>query len=102
MAMKIKNKEWVDFKIKFIEMMEVLIDESENFIFPLEGDNFEVLVDGCEVHPVFTKKPDFLKVEYDFSLCNTQIRTLSCSMYKDASRIEMTLKNEEQVVKNFN
>ena len=101
MAMKIKIAEWISFKSQFIEMVEVLIGESDKFDFPLEGDNFEVIVDGCEVHPVFTKKPDFLKVEYDFSLCNTQIRTLSCSIYKDAGRIELTLKNEEQVVKNL-
>jgi hypothetical protein len=101
MAMKIKNTEWINFKSQFIEMVEVLIGESDKFDFPIEGDNFEVIVDGCEVHPVFTKKPDFLKVEYDFSLCNTQIRTLSCSIYKDAGRIEVTLKNEEQVVKNL-
>jgi hypothetical protein len=101
MAMKIKNTEWINFKSQFIEMVEVLIGESDKFNFPIEGDNFEVIVDGCEVHPVFTKKPDFLKVEYDFSLCNTQIRTLSCSIYKDAGRIEVTLKNEEQVVKNL-
>jgi hypothetical protein len=101
MAMRIKNTEWINFKSQFIEMVEVLIGESDKFNFPIEDDNFEVIVDGCEVHPVFTKKPDFLKVEYDFSLCNTQIRTLSCSIYKDAGRIEVTLKNEEQVVKNL-
>lgn len=101
MAMRIKNIEWLNFKSQFIEMIEVLNGECDNFNFPLEGDNFEIVVDGCEVHPVFTKKPDFLKVEYDFSLCNTQIRTLSCSIYKDAGRIEMTLKNEQLVVKNI-
>lgn len=101
MAMKIKNTEWINFKNQFIEMVEVLVGEYDNFNFPIEGDNFEVVVDGCEVHPVFTKKPEFLKVEYDFSLCNTQIRTLSCSIYKDAGRIELTLKNEKHLVKNI-
>jgi hypothetical protein len=46
------------------------------------------------VSPVFTKKEDFLKVEYDFTFCNTIIRTLSFSKYKDASRIEVTLKDK--------
>jgi hypothetical protein len=43
---------------------------------------------------VFSKKEDFLKIEYDFTLCQTIIRTLSFSKYKDAARIEITLKDK--------
>ena len=39
-------------------------------------------------------KEDFLKVEYDFSFCDTVIRTLSFSKYLDAVRIEITLKEK--------
>ena len=53
-----------------------------------------MLVEDCEVHPVFVRKEDFLKVEYDFTFCDTQIRTLSFSKYKDSSRVEITLKQE--------
>jgi hypothetical protein len=43
---------------------------------------------------VFTKKEDFLKIEYDFTLCKTTIRTLSFSKYFDAVRVELTLKEK--------
>ena len=69
--------------------------ESIKFEFPIyDEEDFTILVEDCEVSPVFTKKEDFLKVEYDFTFCNTIIRTLSFSKYKDASRIEVTLKDK--------
>ena len=94
--MKIKNKEWIDFKAKFLDMLEVLGEESEKFDIPEEMDNFEIYVDECEVHPVFLRKDEFLKVEYDLTLCNTKIRTLSFSMYRGAARVEMTLKEQTE------
>jgi hypothetical protein len=90
--MRIKNPEWLRFKLQFLEILEVLSGESEKFDLPEEADNFELFVNDCEVHPVFTRKDEFLKVEYDFTLCETKLRTLSCSMYRDAARIEVTLK----------
>ena len=92
--MRIKNPEWLKFKLQFLQILEVLSGESEKFDLPEESDNFELYVNECEVHPVFTRKEDFLKVEYDFTLCETKIRTLSCSMYRAAARIEVTLKDE--------
>ena len=59
-----------------------------------QEEDFTILVEDCEVFPVFTKKDDYLKVEYDFTFCNTLIRTLSFSKYKDAVRIEITLKDK--------
>ena len=94
MPMKIKNKEWVDFKERFITLLELLGDETEKFELPEETENFEIYVRECEVIPAFTKKPDYLKVEYDFTLCDTKLRTLSFSIYKGAARIEMTLKKD--------
>ena len=58
------------------------------------SENFEIFVDDCEVHPVFIRKDEFLKVEYDLTLCNTKIRTLSFSMFRDAARVEMTMKDK--------
>lgn len=78
-------------------MLEVLELESAKFDLPQEADNFEIYVNDCMVHPTFIKKPEELKVQYDFTLCDTQIRTLTFSIYKDASRIEMTLKNQKQI-----
>jgi len=92
--MRIKNPEWLRFKQQFLDILEVLSEESEKFDLPEDADNFELFVNECEVHPVFTRKEDFLKVEYDFTLCDTKIRTLSCSMFRDAARIEVTLKDE--------
>jgi hypothetical protein len=99
--MKIKSLEWIDFKTQFMNMLSILGDESERFDIPEESDNFIIQVDGCQVNPIFLKKVDLLKVEYDMSLCNTSIRTLSFSIYKDAGRIEMTLKNEDKINKNL-
>ena len=96
MGMKIKNKEWIDFKAKFLDMLEVLGEETEKFDIPEEMENFEIYVDECEVHPVFLRKDEFLKVEYDLTLCNTKIRTLSFSMYRGAARVEMTLKEQTE------
>jgi len=92
--MKIKSKEWIEFKTKLIAMLEVLGEESDKFDIPEEVENFEIYVDDCEVHPVFIKKDEFLKVKYDLTLCNTKIRTLSFSMYRDAARVEMTMKEK--------
>jgi hypothetical protein len=94
MGMKIKNKEWVDFKMKFLDMLEILGEESEKFDIPEEMDNFEIYVDECEVHPSFLRKDEFLKVEYDLTLCNTNIRTLSFSIFRGVGRLEWTMKEQ--------
>jgi hypothetical protein len=99
--MRIKNVEWINFKTQITNMLTILDEESDRFEFPEESDNFIIFVDGCEVNPVFQKKTDLLKVEYDMSLCNTAIRTISFSIFKDAGRIEMTLKNEVTINKNY-
>lgn len=75
-------------------MLEVLDEESNKFDIPEEMENFEIYVDDCEVHPVFVRKDEFLKIEYDLTLCNTKIRTLSFSMFRDAARVEMTMKDK--------
>ena len=93
MPMRIKSKEWICFKEKFVSILSVLGDEHDNFDFPEDPENFEIFVRDCEVHPTFLKKNDSFKVEYDFTLCDTKIRTMAFSMYKDTARIEMTLKN---------
>jgi len=95
--MKIKNLEWINFKMRFLAMIDILGYEADKFDLPDANESFDIRVGDCSVNPIFTKKPDFFKVEYDFSFCKTQIRTLAFSMYKDAGRIEVTLKNEEHL-----
>ena len=91
--MKIKNQEWINFKKAIISYLKTFEEESIRFDYPMEDEeDFKMLVEDCIVNPIFTKKLDFLKVEYDFSLCETKVRTLSFSKYKDSARIELTLK----------
>lgn len=93
--MKVKNQDWIEFKKTIIAFIRIFEKESSKFEFPFyEDEDFTMLVEECEVYPVFTKKEDYLKVEYDFTLCDTQIRTLSFSKYLDAARIELTLKDK--------
>ena len=93
--MKIKNPQWIEFKKTIISCIKAFERESTKFEFPIyDEEDFTMLVEDCEVFPVFTKKDDYLKVEYDFSFCETLIRTLSFSKYKDAARIEVTLKDK--------
>jgi hypothetical protein len=46
---------------------------------------------------VFTKKENLQKVEYDFSNCPIELRTLAFSIFMDAGRIEMTLKKKNDI-----
>jgi len=95
--MKVKNEEWLSFKARFMSMLEILGDESNRFDIPEETDDFELFVNDCEGFPVFVKKGDILRVEYDFTLCDTKIRQLSLSLYNESMRLEMTLKNEKKL-----
>ena len=93
--MKIKSPQWIEFKKTIIICIKSFERESTKFEFPIyDEEDFTMLVEDCEVFPVFTKKDGYLKVEYDFTFCETLIRTLSFSKYKDASRIEVTLKDK--------
>jgi hypothetical protein len=93
--MKIENKEWIDFKNKVVAIISNLETESEKLTLPigeLDEENFSIRVDDCEVFPSFIKKQAVMKVEYDFSLCKTNIRLLILSMLGDSLRIEVRLK----------
>lgn len=92
--MKIKSEDWINFKKAVISYLGTFEQESVKFDFPVEDESdFTLYVDDCVVYPVFTKKADYLRVEYDFIFCETKIRTLSFSKYIDAVRIEFTLKD---------
>jgi hypothetical protein len=91
--MKVKNKDWIEFKKRLINIMSVVELEGGKFSLPIEEEEeFSIMINDCEVLPVFIKKNELQRVEYDFSLCNTKIRTIAFSTYLDATRIEITLK----------
>lgn len=99
--MKIKNKEWIAFKEKFLAMIEVFGDEMDSFDIPENPENFELYIGECVVHPTFVKKGEELRVMYDLSLCTSKIRTIAFAIYKDVGRIEITLKNQKQIEDTF-
>lgn len=95
--MVIKSDEWAQFKKAIFDFMNVFEGEANKLIFDPENNyDFSLWVDNCKVFPVFTKKPELLKVEYDFTNCEIEIRTLAFSRYKDAARVEMTLKKKKE------
>jgi hypothetical protein len=96
MATQIKNPEWIKFKDKIVNLLGVFSEESDKIYFPEENDIFDLHVEDCVVHPVFSKKSNNnLSLFYDFSLCNIEIRTLSFTLYGDTARIDFTLKNQK-------
>lgn len=97
MATKVKNKEWVEFKKKFIAMYEILSIEFDGFDISEDDDNFDIVVQHESVPPIFIKNHNELKVQYDFTLCDTKVRLLTFSIYKDAGRIEFLLKSGENI-----
>jgi hypothetical protein len=91
--MKVKSAEFIDLKAKIMETIRLFEKESEKFEFPIEDEtDFLIFVDDCKVIPVFVKKDNYLKVEYDFTLCSTKIRRLAFSKLFDSLRIEISLK----------
>ena len=94
--MLMKSEEWAKFKASIIQFATIFESEAEKLFFEIDNNHdFSLWVNDCRVHPIFTKKPEFQKVEYDFTNCETEIRTLSFSRYKDAGRMEITLKKKK-------
>lgn len=94
MSVRVKSEEWLNMKSKVMKALETFSNEFDKIAIPFEDDDFELIVDGCKLHPTFVKKGDYLKVEYDFTLCNIEIRTLSIYVFNDVYRIEFTIKNQ--------
>lgn len=92
--MKIKNEDWKNFKKDLVTVLLIAEQESSIIEFPIDDDeDFTININGQNVSPVFIKKNELYRIEYDFTLCKTKIRTLSFSKYLDAIRIELTIKN---------
>jgi hypothetical protein len=95
MPTQIKNPEWIQFKEKIVNLLSVFEEETSKIFFAEQNDIFDIHVDECVVHPVFSKKSNGLSIFYDFSLCDIEIRTLSFTLYGDTVRIDFTLKNQK-------
>lgn len=96
--MIIKSEEWAQFKKAILQFAQVFEEESNKIDFSIENDyDFVIYVNECKVYPVFTKKDNYKKVEYDFSNCAIDIRTLAFSIFMDAGRIEITLKKKNEL-----
>ena len=55
--MKIKSPQWIEFKKTIIICIKSFERESTKFEFPIyDEEDFTMLVEDCEVFPVFTKK----------------------------------------------
>lgn len=96
--MIIKSEEWAQFKKAILQFAQVFEEESNKIDFSIENDyDFVIYVKEVKVYPVFTKKENYKKVEYDFSNCEIDIRTLAFSIFMDAGRIEITLKKKNEL-----
>jgi len=85
--------EWTSFKEKMTAVLKIVESEAERFEISEEPNRFDLHVNGCLVHPVFVKKDVHIKVEYDFTLCDTAISMLSFYQYTDKNfRIDITMK----------
>lgn len=86
-------QEWTSFKVKMLAVLKTIETEAESFEFSEEPNRFDLHVNGCLVHPVFVKKDTHIKVEYDFSLCETSVRILSFYQYTEKNyRIDISMK----------
>lgn len=91
--MRVINKDWLRFKADLVRILDVFSNESNHIIFPdFDDDEFSLQVNETLVNPVFVKKGDMQRVEYDFTLTPIKIRTLAFSQLGQAMRIEITLK----------
>ena len=91
--MKVVSTEWLDFKKRVLEMAQIFEKDADKFYFPIENeDDFVIYVDEKKVIPIFVKKENFLKLEYDFTFCDTRIKRLSFSKSYETIRFEMAIK----------
>jgi len=94
MPTKIKNEEWIQMKEAVLAYFHDFTDEFDRIIYPDGADRFEIYYDDCEIHPTFTKNPQFMKIEYDLSLCESKLRTLSVYLYPSVVRLEFSFKEK--------
>lgn len=94
MPTKIKTQDWIQMKEAVIGYFQQFSNEFERMVIPQNADNFEIYYDECEIHPTFTKSPQYMKIEYDLSLCESSLRTLSVYLYPSVVRLEFSMKEK--------
>jgi hypothetical protein len=95
--MIVKSQEWIDFKQLFYNNCLIFFDNYKEEIFlPNDADDFYIYLPKLKlkVFPIFTRREDFFKVEYDFSdIKSIKFKKISFSKFVNANRIEFILKD---------
>jgi len=94
--MIVKSQEWIDFKqLLYSNCLNFFNNYKEDIFLPNDADDFYIYFPKLKlkVFPVFNRREDFFKVEYDFSdIEQIKIKKLSFSKFKESNRIEFILK----------
>ena len=94
--MIVKSQEWIDFKqLMYSNCLNFFNNYKEEIFLPNDADDFYIYLPKLKlkVFPVFNRREDFFKVEYDFSeIEQIKIKKLSFSKFKESNRIEFILK----------
>jgi hypothetical protein len=91
--MQVVSPEWLEFKTAFISLMDQWSRDAENIIIPdFNTNDFSMQIEGHKVFPVFIKNGQVMRLEYNFSVYNLQIRQLCFSRLVKTYRIEITVK----------
>jgi hypothetical protein len=94
--MIVKSQEWIDFKqLLYSNCLNFFNYYKEEIFLPNDADDFYIYLPKLKlkVFPVFNRREDFFKVEYDFSeIEQIKIKKLSFSKFKESNRIEFILK----------
>ena len=95
--MIVKSKDWIEFKQLFHDNCLSFFSIYKEDLFLPKGDaeDFYIYIPKLKlkVFPVFTRREDAFKVEYDFTdIEQIKIKKLSFSKFKESNRIEFILK----------
>jgi hypothetical protein len=94
--MIVKSQEWIDFKqLLYSNCLNFFDNYKEDIFLPNDADDFYIYLPKLKlkIFPVFNRREDFFKVEYDFSdIEQIKIKKLSFSKFKESNRIEFILK----------
>lgn len=94
--MIVKSKEWIEFKQLLYDNCSIFIKfYKEDLFLPNDAEDFYIYIPKLKIKifPIFSRREDFFKVEYDFSdFAEIKIKKLSFSKFKESNRIEFILK----------
>jgi hypothetical protein len=94
--MIVKSKDWIEFKQLFYDNCLIFSKfYKEDLFLPNNGEDFYIYLPKLKlkIFPIFSRREDFFKVEYDFSdFAEIKIKKISFSKFKESNRIEFILK----------